>query len=813
MAAAWERGEPIAAEAWIARLPGLDAETAVRLIYEEVCLRREAGEEVGSAEVIGRFPQWREELDVLFGCDRLLQPRAGATAVFPEVGETLGTFRLLAELGRGASGRTFLATEPTLADRPVILKVSSCDHDEHLTLARLQHTHIVPLFSEQSFPGRGLRSLCMPYLGGASLGQILSELAGLPHGRRRGRHLVEALDRSRSGPSFPSPTDSPYRRFLEQASYVQAICWIVACLADALHYAHTRGLVHMDLKPSNVLIADDGQPLLLDFHLARGPLSPGEWVADRLGGSPGWMSPEQSSAMDAVRLGRPVAEALDGRSDLYALGLLLREALAGPVATSGGGEDIDDRARLRRNPEVSVGLADLVHKCLARQPSGRHRDAAALAEDLRRHLNDLPLRGVANRSPIERWRKWRRRRPGVLARRLAWGGMVAALAVAAVLTGSVYHQRTGEIRTALEVGRTFCARRQYAEAVPVLKGALERTLPLPASPPLTRALSRQLRIARRGQKADSLHELADLIRFRYGLELPADQEAQALVRHCRAIWGERESLLPPGDGAGRLDPESEQRIRTDLLELAVVWADLRVRLAPPEEAPSARRDALRVLDEAEASFGSSPALDRRRLGLAPAPDATAIATPPGPAPRSAWDHYDLGRSELRAGQVAAAEAEFRRVLEERPQDFWSNFYQGLCAFQLHRFEEAVAAFRTCIALSPDAAPCYYNRALAHESLGRGDRAFADYSHALALDPTLTAARLNRGILLHRQGRFRDAILEYQQALRDAAGPEDLRRVHYNLALAHQAQARRPSAEAPDPRSAVGRAESTPIPGR
>src|SRR4051812_14768158 len=96
MAAAWARGGPIAAEAWIAGRPGLDAEAAVRLIYEEVCLRREAGEVVRPAEVMGRFPQWREELEVLFGCDRLLQPRPGAGAVFPEVGETLGTFRLLA---------------------------------------------------------------------------------------------------------------------------------------------------------------------------------------------------------------------------------------------------------------------------------------------------------------------------------------------------------------------------------------------------------------------------------------------------------------------------------------------------------------------------------------------------------------------------------------------------------------------------------------------------------------------------------------------------------------------------------------------
>ena len=103
--------------------------------------------------------------------------------------------------------------------------------------------------------------------------------------------------------------------------------WIASCLADALHYSHARGLVHMDIKPSNVLITMDGQPMLLDFHLARGPILAGERGAVRLGGTPGWMSPEQEQAMTAIREGRPVPLAVDGRSDIFALGLLLGEAI------------------------------------------------------------------------------------------------------------------------------------------------------------------------------------------------------------------------------------------------------------------------------------------------------------------------------------------------------------------------------------------------------------------------------------------------------------------------------------------------------
>lgn len=774
VSAAWQRGESVSAEDLLARHPGLGAEAAIRLIYEEVCLRRDAGQDVPTTEVVARFPHWRDEIEVLLECDRLLRPASVQTA-FPDVGALLGPFRLTGELGRGASGRTYLATEPDLADRAVVLKLIPDDQEEHLRLARLQHTHIVPLYSEHTFDDRGLRALCMPYLGGASLAQVLAAVEDVPRDERRGHHLVDALARLSPGSAGPP---GPCLRYLERATYVEAICWIAACLADALQYAHARGLFHMDVKPSNVLIADDGQPMLLDFHLARGPIAAGEWDVGRIGGTPGWMSPEQEDALRSVRHGQPIARSVDGRSDLYALGRLLHNALLGPDPSTG-------------RADVSVGLGDIIQKCLEPDPADRYTDAAALVDDLRRHLHDLPLQGVANRSRWERLRKWQRRNPGTLARRATWAAALTIALGASFFAAAAYRQRVRALEACLEDGRNACAAGRYADAVRALTRGIEQSQATPGQERLSDALANQLRAARTGQLARELHELADLLRFRYGLDPPARQDAETLARHCRLIWQQRGVLAAEARGARAAG--TEPTIRTDLLELAVVWAGLLVRIAPPGQLATARREALHLLEQAEASFGSSPSLRRERRSLGQALGEAARAEEPEPGPRSAWEHYDLGRALLRSARIREAAAEFRRTLEERPQDFWPNFYEGICAYRLGAWDEAAAAFRTCVALAPDAAACHYNRGLAADALGRSEQALADYSRALELDRGLAAAALNRGILHLKAGRHRAALVDLERALGLAGDPAIRGQILYNLALVHLARGARPEA--------------------
>ena len=126
----------------------------------------------------------------------------------------------------------------------------------------------------------------------------------MPVGRRTGQSLLDVLDRTQQASPWPQSGASPTGRFLARSSYVRAVCWIGACLADALQYAHERGLVHMDVKPSNILLTADGQPMLLDFHLAREPIPRDEPPAEGVGGTPGYMSPEQEALIAAMDSGR-----------------------------------------------------------------------------------------------------------------------------------------------------------------------------------------------------------------------------------------------------------------------------------------------------------------------------------------------------------------------------------------------------------------------------------------------------------------------------------------------------------------------------
>ncbi len=801
----WRQGRRLLPEDLLVRHPHLweHPEAALDLIYEELCLRREHGAEVPLEDLLERFPQWRPQLEVLFDCQRLLGPRPAAPQ-FPAAGDVIGDFRLRSELGRGGQACVFLASQLSLGERAVVLKFAPREVGEHLSLARLQHTHIVPLYSAHEDPARGLRALCMPYFGGATLAYLLDVLRPVPPERRTGQDLAEALGRA-AAPEARGGS-APARIALARTSYVRAVCWIGACLADALDYAHARGLVHLDLKPSNVLIAADGQPMLLDFHLAREPIAADGAGPSWLGGTAGYMSPEQHAALVAVARGRPVARAVDGRSDVYALGVLLYEALAGRLPAAGREPGTSSTVRAgtatprpdppapadppplwRVNRQVSVGLSDVIGKCLAEGPDDRYRDMAALAGDLRRHLADLPLAGVRNRSVAERWRKWRRRRPHGTA--LAAMALAVVLAAGAVGLGAMGHfrERTDAARTALSDARRQIAGRRWDEAIATLERGRSALEEVPFSRDLVADVDHELERARQGERAArrvtaerELHRLADRLRFYHGVEDGPRADVPALAAACRSLWQDRRRIVTrlSDRGTAGLAPA----VRDDLLDVAIFWADLQARRGSPGD--TAAQDSAAALDEAEALFGASPVLaaERRRLG--------AAAVPPGPPPRTAWECYALARCLLRAGDVDAASAAARHAVALQPQGLWPNFYLGVCAYRRGRHAEAAQAFSVCIGAAPEAAGCFVNRGLARAALGQSDDARRDYDEALRLDPTLAAAALNRGMLHYALHRWADALADLRLAQERGADPAA---VAFDRALIHLGQGDRAAA--------------------
>src|SRR5262245_33929651 len=266
-----------------------------------------------------------------------------AFAALPPVGSRFVGFRLSAELGRGAFGRVYLAEQSTLADRPVALKVAPDVGAESRVLAQLQHTHIVPVYSTHKTGA--LQAVCMPYFGSVTLAEVLADLRQAPSLPQLGIDLVRVLQERPRSPSASLPRAAGSLANvldrLQGLNYVEAVLWVGACLADALAHAHERGILHRDLKPANILLSDDGLPMLLDFSLAQEASQASVAI---LGGTLPYMAPEQLETFAGDD------RAIDVRSDLYALGVVLYELLTARFPFPSGRHpevNRDDPAALR----------------------------------------------------------------------------------------------------------------------------------------------------------------------------------------------------------------------------------------------------------------------------------------------------------------------------------------------------------------------------------------------------------------------------------------------------------------------------------
>jgi serine/threonine protein kinase len=424
----FQRGQPKPLADYLAAFP---AELAAGgppcdLLYEDYHLRKRAGEAVGASDYCRRYPEQAEELARLLGVDESgrstsvhqTQPPADV-----QVGDRLDDFDLLAELGRGQFARVFLAWQRSM-HRQVALKVSADRGSEAQTLAQLDHPHIVRVIDQRSLPGRGVRLVYMPYLPGGTLHGVIARLRAEPPERRSGRTLLRAIDGVLAGRGEKPPDGSAVRQRLAGMTWPAAVCWLGARLAEALDCAHRQGVLHRDVKPANVLLTAEGEPMLADFNVGCCSKLEGAGPAAFFGGSLAYMSPEHLEAFNPHHPRQ--ADSLDGRSDLYGLAVTLWELLTGerPFADetlrgdwTGSLAALVERRRagvdpaaLTRLPEDGVrGLREALAACLAPDPANRPATGADLARAL--DLCRRPVTHALLYPPADGWRAWALRHP------------------------------------------------------------------------------------------------------------------------------------------------------------------------------------------------------------------------------------------------------------------------------------------------------------------------------------------------------------------------------------------------------------------
>ncbi len=481
-------------------------------------------------------------------------------------------------------------------------------------------------------------------------------------------------------------------------------------------HAHERGIIHRDLKPANILLTDDGEPMILDFNLAE-DIKLRSSATAKAGGTLPYMSPDQLTSYANPSV------AVDGRSDIYSLGLILFQLLTGkfPFPMHRGRTAdilplmIKDRIgpvpELRsHNSAITPAVEAIIQRCLQPDPALRYARAEELLEDIERHQKHLPLKHTPEPSLWERLRKWARRNPRLVSPQVV-AAAVAALGLTAAIILASWSYRKKE--RALDAQREFAVN-HYHEFVPLF------------------------------QQAESLLSVDDPEQLKEGIQTAQNALASYGVLDD-ANWSEKSEVK-------HLPPEDRKRLQQEVGELGFLLARS-VAFQPKDE--SSDEAARRYHDLATTHLGEQDrlvlAVQRSELdGRATREDYQNLRLKLENAENLNGRTPILIASDLMAhGNCQEALKLLKAALERDQDDFGCWYLRAHCHLALKEEADALQCLGVCITLRPKFARTYHTRACVLYAARKNlQQAKADLDQALRLQPNLLCAYIDRALVLH-----------------------------------------------------------------